>query len=216
MPWPQTFLKFTVLAAGGLEDFGGSPMAPRGRSIRGATAFNGSGCGGQGPEPAVGSGAAVAAGAVERSAASIPEPATPLSELQPYHPSVAAAAAATAATAADVAAAQTPCSLAGPFASRLRVSSSDSKPGAASSTVEPKAAAGPAAAAAAADSPGAGQKAGRHYWEESDPSRALSMLEDDLSQITGGRQPETVLQPHSFPPQLLQSAAHACCLRRSL
>ena len=138
------------------------------------------------------------------------DPATPISKLQPYTVAVtaardaeqallaaqqaaagqqtaaaAAAAQQTAAAAAAAAAAAEPtaASLEGPFAMRLHVDSP-----------VPDQAAGEAGGGGAADARmeeaaeeeerGRGVCA-RHYWEESDPGRALSMLEDELSMVTG-------------------------------
>lgn len=107
----------------------------------------------------------------------------------------------------------TPSSLAGPFASRLHVAcpagasgsggSEDSGSACPDAIAAAAADSMPEVAAAAADTPmvasesdprprGAGRGEGgaagtagtAHYWEESEPGRALSMLEDELSQIS--------------------------------
>lgn len=109
-----------------------------------------------------------------------PEPQTPVSLLQPYQPAKAPTemdvvceeeAAAGTAGGAAAPAGPTPSSLSGPFASVLQVSS-DSVGEVVSGSTE----------AAAGE---AGRPARRAYWEEDDPGRALAMLEDELSEITG-------------------------------
>jgi hypothetical protein len=89
--------------------------------------------------------------------------------------------------------------LAGPFASRLHVGS----PADSSSVQDPaQLSASPFAtpphrcgggggrgeAAAGRASGGGGRGRRAHYWEESEPGRALAMLEEELSAITGGKE----------------------------
>lgn len=129
--------------------------------------------------------AAAAAAAADFAAVAVTEPETPLSALQPYQPAPGLAPMAleavlegadearqAAAAAQEGPAAPSPASLAGPFAAALQVSSPQ-RGGEGEGSGGGEAAVGEAAAVR------------RAYWEEPDPGRALAMLEDELSEVTG-------------------------------
>lgn len=141
--------------------------------------------------------AAAAAAAMDFASVAAAEPETPLSALQPYQPAsgpapmtleavvegsdeprqteVPAGAAAGPAAGPAVAAVPSPASLAGPFAAALQVSS---PPRGGGSGAEGSGGEGVRGG-------GAGASGRRAYWEEANPGKALAMLEDELSEVTG-------------------------------
>lgn len=71
-------------------------------------------------------------------------------------------------------------------------------------------AAGQQQQAAAGGAQGAGQQPPKRYWEEEDPSRALGMLEDELSSLSDGLPPEEASQRLRAMLEAECSALSAC------